>query len=114
SAVPSAAVHFAPALAALRLIYPELEVVVRQAGPAASLARLRERDADLAILDSWTDVPPPPGVVREHLLDDPLVLLVPREHRLADPDEPVDLRGTDRERWICAPMGEGSRGAFDR
>lgn len=112
-AVPSAAVHFAPALARLRGDHPELEVVVRQAGPAEAVARLRGRDADLAIVDSWSAAPPPNDVVREPLLEDRLVLLVPEAHPLARA-EVIDLSRTAAEPWICAPVGEASRVAFDR
>jgi len=46
---------------------------------------------------------------------DPLVLVVPRGHLLADPAEPVDLRKLGQtSRWMAAPAGEPSRRAVDR
>jgi DNA-binding transcriptional LysR family regulator len=46
---------------------------------------------------------------------DPLVLVVPRGHPLADPAEPVDLRRlSETSRWMAAPAGEPSRVAVDR
>ncbi len=49
------------------------------------------------------------------LLRDPLVLVVPRGHPLADPAEPVDLRKlSETSRWMAAPAGEPSRQAVDR
>ena len=49
------------------------------------------------------------------LVRDPLVLVVPRGHPLADPAEPVDLRRlSETSRWMAAPAGEPSRVAVDR
>ncbi len=49
------------------------------------------------------------------LLRDPVVLIVPRDHPLADPAVPVDLRRLrETGRWMAAPEGEPSRQAVDR
>ena len=49
------------------------------------------------------------------LLRDPVVLIVPRDHPLADPAVPVDLRQLrETSRWMAAPEGEPSRQAVDR
>lgn len=112
-AVPTAAVKLAPTLAALHLDEPAIELVVRQAGPAEALARLRSREADVAVIDAWTAAPSPDGLRHERLLRDPLVLAVPAAHPLADPRRAVDLGRASDERWICAPSSEPSRAAFD-
>ena len=49
-----------------------------------------------------------------HLVRDPLVLVVARDHPAADPDPPVDLRALRNESWLAAPSGEPSRQAADR
>jgi DNA-binding transcriptional LysR family regulator len=49
-----------------------------------------------------------------HLVRDPLVLVVARGHRAAEPDRPVDLRALRNEPWLAAPSGEPSREAADR
>ena len=55
------------------------------------------------------------GALRfRHLIDDPLVLVVPRGHPAASPGEPVDLRDLLGEPWMAAPAGEPSRQAVDR
>jgi DNA-binding transcriptional LysR family regulator len=113
-AVPTAAVRFAPVLARLQLAHPAMELVVHQAGPSEAMARLRSRDADLAVIDAWTDAAPPAGLWSARLLADPLVVAVPASHPLADPDAALDLRSTEHEPWICAPRGEASRDAFEQ
>jgi DNA-binding transcriptional LysR family regulator len=49
-----------------------------------------------------------------HLVRDPLVLVVARDHEAANPDRPVDLRALRNEPWLAAPSSEPSRQAADR
>jgi len=49
-----------------------------------------------------------------HLVRDPLVLVVARDHPAANPELPVDLRALRNEPWLAAPSGEPSRQATDR
>ena len=49
-----------------------------------------------------------------HLVRDPLILVVARDHPAADPERPVDLRALRNESWLAAPVGEPSRQASDR
>jgi DNA-binding transcriptional LysR family regulator len=79
-----------------------------------ALARLRSRDAEVAVIDAWTAVSPPDGLDRDRLLHDPLVLAVPAAHSLADTRRDIDLSWVSSEPWICAPVGEASREAFGR
>lgn len=115
AAVPSAAVAFAPSLASLRLAHPGLEIVVRQAPPDEALARLRARDADVAIIDDHgtLDHAVTARLHREVLLVDPMVLAVGCGHPLAAEDGPVSLAEVAPGPWVCAPVGEPSRTAFD-
>ncbi len=115
AAVPSAAVAFAPSLASLRVDHPGLEVVVRQAPPEEALARLRAREADVAIIDDHggLDVARMSRLHRETLLEDPLVLIAGAEHPLAGEQGPISLSEAAPGPWICAPRGEPSRAAFD-
>ena len=115
AAVPSAAVAFAPSLASLRIDHPGLEVVVRQAPPEDALARLRAREADVAIIDDHggLDTQSTSRLHRETLLEDPLVLVAGTGHPLAEEQGPVNLAEAAPGPWICAPRGEPSRTAFD-
>ena len=114
--VPSIAVTLAPALAALMSRERELKVVVRQAVPSEALSRLRSRDVDIAVVDDHAPAPPTAHdrLDAEVLQRDPLVLVLPRAHPYAAGPDPIELRSLAAGPWICAPVGEPSRTAFDR
>jgi DNA-binding transcriptional LysR family regulator len=126
TAFPSAAVAFAPALARSLRAHPRLSLLLRQSSPAEGLQLVRTGEVEVAIVDDWTgrlaaNLNGPDanehgqGVLSYyHLVRDPLVLVVARGHRAADPDRPVDLRALRNEPWLAAPSGEPSRRATDR
>jgi len=116
AAVPSIAVALAPALAALMKRERDLEVVVRQAAPSEALSRLRSRDVDIAVVDDHAPAPPTTHdrLDAEVLLHDPLVVVLPRDHPAAAGPGPIALASLAAGPWICAPVGEPSRTAFDR
>jgi DNA-binding transcriptional LysR family regulator len=93
------------ALAALAIHEPKINVVLREGTSERLTERLATGRLDLAIVTTTPE--PPAGVVLDVLLDDPLLLALPRGHRLAglariDPDE---LR---EERWIAGSSDPGS------
>jgi len=136
TAFPSAAVAFAPALARSLRAHPKLSLLLREADPAEGLQLVRSGEVEAAIVDDWTGrlsalVASPPGQASMdgdapgadhgqgvlsyyHLVRDPLVLVVARDHPAANPDLPVDLRALRNEPWLAAPSGEPSRQATDR
>jgi DNA-binding transcriptional LysR family regulator len=142
TAFPSAAVAFAPALARSLRAHPKLSLLLREADPAEGLQLVRSGEVEAAIVDDWTGrlsalVATPPGhasmdgagvgagdgagadhgqgvLSYYHLVRDPLVLVVARDHPAANPDLPVDLRALRNEPWLAAPSGEPSRQATDR
>jgi DNA-binding transcriptional LysR family regulator len=126
TAFPSAAVAFAPALARSLRAHQQLSLLLRQSSPAEGLQLVRTGEVEVAIVDDWTgrlaanmDVVEGTdhgqGVLSYyHLVRDPLVLVVARGHRAAEPDRPVDLRALRNEPWLAAPSGEPSRQAADR
>lgn len=126
TAFPSAAVAFAPALARSLRAHPQLSLLLRQSSPAEGLQLVRTGEVEVAIVDDWTGrlaanmsgtegTDYGQGVLSYyHLARDPLVLVVARGHRAADPDRPVDLRALRNEPWLAAPSGEPSRQAVDR
>ena len=99
TAFPSAAIAFAPALARSLRTHPRLTLVLRQTPAREGLRQVRSGEVDVAIVDDWTgrlaDEIETGGSILScyHLNRDRLVLVVPRSHRAADPDAPVDLRG---------------------
>ncbi|MEU6737713.1 LysR family transcriptional regulator [Streptosporangium sandarakinum] len=116
TAFPTAAVAFAPALARTLRRHTGLTLRMRQAPAGRGIGQVRSGEADIALVDDWhggTREEPAPLRVFP-LLRDPLVLAVPRRHRLAAPEEPVDLRELRDEPWMATPEGEPSRLAVDR
>jgi DNA-binding transcriptional LysR family regulator len=117
AAFPTAAAAFAPALARSLRAHPGLTLLLRQTQRAEGLRQVSSAEVDVALVDDWsgglagTESP----LLRFYpLVQDPLVLVVPRGHRLADPAEPVDLRQLrETSRWMAAPAGEPSRQAVD-
>src|ERR1035441_4347157 len=117
TAFATAAIAFAPALARAVRAHAGLTLLLRQAGPGEGLRQVRTGEADIALVDDWSGRLPATdrGTLRfRHLIDDRLVLVVPRGHRAADPGEPVDLRELLDEPWLAAPPGEPSRQAGGR
>jgi DNA-binding transcriptional LysR family regulator len=118
AAFPSAAAAFAPALVRSMRAHPGLPLLLQQAQPGEGLRRVRSGEVDVALVDDWTGSLPEKGptLLRYYaLLRDPVVLIVPRDHPLADPEVPVDLRRLrETSRWMAAPEGEPSRQAVDR
>ncbi|SDQ61990.1 LysR family transcriptional regulator [Thermostaphylospora chromogena] len=117
TAFPTAAVAFAPALARSLRRYTALTFRMRQGRSGRGIREVESGEADIALVDDWY------GRVRERdsetlrvfpLLNDPLVLVVPRKHRMADPAVPVDLWELRDEPWMATPEGEPSRLAVDR
>jgi DNA-binding transcriptional LysR family regulator len=106
----------APALAELRLRRGVVAVSHVQADPEAALPMLAAGEVDLALVyryDSAAD--PPPGMTLAPLCDDPVLVALPRGHRLAAGTAvaPEDRAG---EAWIaggetasCRPVGVAPR-----
>jgi DNA-binding transcriptional LysR family regulator len=117
TAFPSAAAAFAPALVRSLRRHPALTLLLQQAAPGEGLRRVRSGEADVALVDDWSGgLPDLAPMLRCYpLMRDPVVLIVPRGHPLADPAAPVDLRRLrETGRWMAAPTGEPSRQAVDR
>jgi DNA-binding transcriptional LysR family regulator len=118
AAFPTAAAAFAPALARSLRAHPGLTLLLRQTPRVEGLRQVSSAEVDVALVDDWSGglADTEPSRLRFYpLVRDPLVLVVPRGHRLADPAEPVDLRQLrETSRWMAAPAGEPSRQAVDR
>jgi DNA-binding transcriptional LysR family regulator len=118
AAFSSAAAAFAPALVRSLRRHPGLTLLLQQATPDEGLRRVRSGEADVALADDWYGGLPglAPATLRCYpLVRDPLVLIVPPDHPLADPAAAVDLRRLrETGRWVAAPVGEPSRQAVDR
>jgi DNA-binding transcriptional LysR family regulator len=117
TAFATAAVAFAPTLARSLADHPDLTFVLRQTRPGDGIRQVHAGEVDIALVDDWTGRMPeqsPAALTFVPLRRDPLVLVVPPNHDMADPAVPVDLQRLRREPWMAAPSGEPSRQAVDR
>lgn len=112
---PTAAATFAlPAVDLLRSRHPGIDVTVTEADPLVALARLKAGDLDAALLFEYDFVPLPAedGVELTLLLEEPLYVVLPRDHRAAR-RRSVALADLADDRWIqstrrssCRPFTE--------
>jgi len=101
STIPTVALSIAPGL--LALTGPR--VVLRQhTDDVQALERLRAREVDIAIIDSWRDVPPQPDLIRTQLMVDPVVIAGPVDHStwLVAPDDQPSRRVAEE---VMAELG---------
>ena len=90
STIPTVAVAVAPRL--IGLTGPH--VVLRQhTDDAQALDRLRAREVDIAIIDTWHAAPADPALIRTRLMIDPVVIAGPVDHST----------------WLVAPSDQPSR-----
>ena len=111
----TAAVSIVPeALGRFAAARPEIEVTVAEADPLVSLARLRVRELDLAIVFEYDHVPLPsdPRVQLELLLEESMRIVLPAGHPVAR-QRAVRLLDLADETWIksttrssCNPFTE--------
>ncbi|MBA3263733.1 MAG: LysR family transcriptional regulator [Thermoleophilaceae bacterium] len=114
---PTATAAFAArAIASYRRRHPSFALEVTDGEPYESVAGLRSRALDLAIvfeLDSWpatrdydgNEVVEADEVVLEPLFDDPFSLILPGDHPLAAEAGEVQLKQLTSERIIGSPLG---------
>ncbi|MEU7895477.1 LysR family transcriptional regulator [Nonomuraea sp. NPDC049152] len=115
TAFPTAAVAFAPVLARTLRRHTGLTIRLGQSRSGRGMREVQSGEVDIAFIDDWYGRARDSESLRVFpLLHDPLVLVVPRKHRLADTDVPIDLRELRDEPWMATPDGEPSRLAVDR
>ncbi len=115
SVFQTAAQTFAlPALASVTDRYPSLDLTVYEMEPVRALPALKAGQLDIALSHEWDFVPVPtdPGIERHDLFSEPVVVLLPRGHRLAS--APVRLAELADERWCVAHESASSRQAVER
>ncbi|MET9881985.1 LysR substrate-binding domain-containing protein [Streptomyces sp. NPDC006430] len=93
--------HLLPAaLARFVTAHPDVELTVREAEPEDALPMVRSGAADLALTYHFDGpLPPRTGVDWTPLMDDPLWLVLPHDHRLAGRAS-LDLAELAAERWV--------------
>jgi DNA-binding transcriptional LysR family regulator len=115
------------AIAAFRERHPAVELSLSLSEPEDCVPLLRSGDLDLAIVFESAVHPPDDGINRVHLVTDPMYLVLPRDHPLANRRR-VRLADLAGEAWIggqadcecnrligraCAAAGYQPRIAFE-
>ncbi len=97
----------APAIRTMARTAPRLRVELAEMEDPDSIVGLRLGELDLILLQEFTHVPTrtPTGLTRHAVMDDPLVLAIPREWRLGEVSSLTEL--ADRP-WIAEPEANPS------
>jgi molybdate transport repressor ModE-like protein len=101
----ASAVLVGPAIARLAMSVRDAELRLDDAEPAAALQRVGDGSADLAVVYAYGDAPPAAqGISTHHLIDEPLAVVLPAGHALADEERvaPELLAG---DRWLRGRHG---------
>jgi DNA-binding transcriptional LysR family regulator len=101
-AFPTANAELVPrALAAFRARYPKVSPLLREGTSPRQLARVEAGDLHLAIVSADARHPlEARGVALDHLLDEPMLVALPRAHRLAK-RRSLRLSELSAESWIA-------------
>jgi DNA-binding transcriptional LysR family regulator len=103
------AAFFASALQQFRRDHPGVEIAIKEGMPSALVELLRAGDLDLAVVFDFPQAGENRGEGLEliHLLDDPLDVVVPRDHPLAKKDR-VRFADLADEDWLLGDFGPDS------
>ncbi len=96
------------AVAGLRAAHPGIDITVVE-GPSALVASLRDGDLDVAVVFDFPEAGERigDGLDLEHLLDDPLLLVIPANHRLAARKR-LSYADLADEDWLLPAFGPDS------
>ncbi|MGI5350560.1 LysR substrate-binding domain-containing protein [Streptomyces sp. CA-250714] len=105
------------ALAALQRRHPRAELSLVDMEPPEGYGLVTSGDLDMLITHRYPGVGPTPhpGLVRQPLLDDPLRLVLPADHRLAGGAgrRSISLSRLGKETWISGAPGIPNRTCLD-
>jgi DNA-binding transcriptional LysR family regulator len=98
---PTAGATLMPlAIATFRASYPDVELTLTEGEPEQIVPRLRAGELDLALLFEFAgETPLREGETRVELLEDPMYLALPRDHRLAGKGK-LRLGNLKGEAWV--------------
>jgi DNA-binding transcriptional LysR family regulator len=98
---PTAGATLMPlAIATFRASYPDVELTLSEGEPEEIAPRLRAGELDLALLFEFEgETELGEGTTRVELLEDPMYLALPREHRLAQKKQ-LRLEELKEEAWV--------------
>lgn len=96
--------------------FDDADITVLPAPAVNPPAAVSDGDLDLVLFSTYGDVPlPQRGVNLHHLMDDPLYVVVPDSHRIAQipEDKSVSLGSLKDEDWAVIVEGQPVRTQFD-
>jgi DNA-binding transcriptional LysR family regulator len=97
---PTAGATLMPlAIAMFRARYPNVELTLAEGEPEQIAPRLRAGELDLALLFEFDESVPQTEITRVELLEDPLYLALPHDHRLAEKRK-LRLEDLREEAWV--------------
>ena len=98
-----------PAMNILRESHPGVQVRLVEAEPEPALEALRSHALDLALADEWAGTPHPrwPGLEREDLFTEAVLIALPSGHPAAASGGPVALAELAAEAWATGYPGGG-------
>jgi len=112
--ISAAASIVPPALARLRATHPAVHITLRELEQRETHALLFRGEIDLAITFDYEHAPGPvpTGLTQEHLMDDPIMVVLPVGHPLAGTDgvTPADLPS---DAWINTAVDARDLAAFE-
>jgi DNA-binding transcriptional LysR family regulator len=105
--VSAAASLVPPALGRLRASHPGVRVTLRQSETNASYDALLRGDLDLAVTFDYRHAPQPApgGIHRQLIRTDPVLIVLPASHPLADRED-LDITDLAHEAWITTPVDQ--------
>lgn len=97
-----------PALARLRRSHPGVRLTLREMDQRDAYGLLRTGEIDVAITFDYAHAPDPApdGIAQRHLMDDPIMVVLPAAHRLAGADS-VDPADVPPDSWIHTTVDVG-------
>jgi DNA-binding transcriptional LysR family regulator len=112
SAGPSIVV---PAVAAFHAAHPEVRLRLLEAGPGEAIALLRAGELDVAVIHHYRtiDAALGPDLSCTNLSEDPFVLVLPDDHRLARRRR-VPIAALAKEDFLFPRSRDGQGGTYDR
>jgi DNA-binding transcriptional LysR family regulator len=98
---PTAGATLMPlAIATFRSLHPDVELTLAEAEPEEIVPRLRAGELDLSLLFEFAgETLLAPDMTRTELLEDPLYLALPRDHRLARKQR-IRLENLHGDSWV--------------
>jgi DNA-binding transcriptional LysR family regulator len=103
-----------PALASFRRAHPHVEIQLEEAEPSTMVSALRSGKLDLAIVYTvpGREHPFQPPLALRPLTDDPIVAVLPNDHRLAH-RRSIRLAELAQDEWVAARPPNDFRTLFD-